>query len=152
MPGAQSDGGSGVLTLGNLACQKKALAIILGRLLNGGRCLLCPDVVVGAEAASVRSPWFHPAGLAAQQREAGGEGGVSDTMLSTQEGLGDTESVFIVPRPVEKGEGPALEFKARVWAEPATTGCCDNQRQAQAASGCPRVPLSVKPASGKATW
>ena len=53
-----------------------------------------------------------PSSRAAQQREAGGEGGVSDTMLSTQEGLGDTESVFIVPRPVEKGEGPALEFKA----------------------------------------
>ena len=50
MPGAQSDGGLGVLTLGNLARQKKALAIILGRLPHGGRCLLCPDVVVGAEA------------------------------------------------------------------------------------------------------
>lgn len=53
-----------------------------------------------------------PSSRAARQREAGGEGRVSDTMLSTQEGLGDTESVFIVPRPVEKGEGPALEFKA----------------------------------------
>ena len=60
--------------LGKLACQKKALAIILGRLLNWGQCLLCPDVAVGGEAAGMGSPWLHPAGLLSRGRLEAREG------------------------------------------------------------------------------
>ena len=60
--------------LGNLACQKKALATILGRLLNWAKCLLCPDVAVGGEAASVGLPWLHPAGLLCRGRLEAREG------------------------------------------------------------------------------
>ena len=150
MLGAQSDGGLAVTHAGELGVPEEGSghhpweAPALGQVFPVPRCGC-------GRGGGQRGVTLVPSSRAARQREAGGKRGVSDTVPSTQEGLGDTESVCIVPRPVGKGEGPALELKAQVWAEPDTTGCCDKHHQAQAASGSPGVLLSVTTASGRPT-
>ena len=150
MPGAQSDGGPGVTHAGELSMPEEGFGHHPWEAPELGQVSPVPRCGCG-RGGSRRGVTLAPSSWAALQREAGGKGGVLDTASSTQEGLGDTGSVFIVSRPVGKGEGPALEFKARVWAEPATMGCCDKHRQARAASGSPRVLLGVTTASGKPT-
>lgn len=106
--------------LGNLACQKKALAIILGRLLHWGKCFLCPDVAVGGEAVSVGSPWFHPAGLLGRGRLEASKG--SRTQCHPLRKVSGTQSLCAL------SPGLSGREKGQLWSSKPKSGLSQTRR------------------------
>ena len=97
MPGAQSDSGLGVTHAGEISVPEEGFGHHPWEAPELGQVSPVPRCGCG-RGGSWRGGTLAPSSWAARQREAGGKGGVLDTASSTQEGLGNTGSVFIVPR------------------------------------------------------